>query len=70
MENQEIPDEVEESIKLNLEASVEIMKLKPKPGTNGQIKCPKCGGTIDWVMHQNSHVWAKCQTDNCLGWIE
>jgi len=46
---------------------------KPKPATDqrGTIPCPKCGETMHWRRASyNGHVWAKCETEDCIAWIE
>jgi hypothetical protein len=37
----------------------------------GVIDCPKCGGSLHWSRaRSNGHVHAKCETADCLGWME
>lgn len=39
---------------------------------SGSVDCPTgCGGTLH-LSHAacNGHVWGKCSTDNCVGWME
>jgi hypothetical protein len=36
-----------------------------KRGASGQVKCPKCGGTISWSF-KTIHLRAKCDTPGCL----
>lgn len=36
----------------------------------GHIKCPKCGGRLDYsISGYNNHIHGKCETDGCLGWM-
>jgi hypothetical protein len=36
----------------------------------GTIICPRCKGTLNYsVSGHNGHIWGKCDTDNCLGWM-
>ena len=39
---------------------------------SGVIDCPKCGGDrLHWSRaRSNGHVHARCETNDCLGWIE
>lgn len=41
-------------------------------GVSGQIKCPCCGGAelIYAVSGYNGHIRARCQTPDCVSWIE
>lgn len=38
---------------------------------NGVLECPNCKGRLH-VRHAgcNGHVWAKCETKDCVAWIE
>lgn len=37
----------------------------------GVETCPECGGKLH-LSHaaMNGHVWGKCETENCLAWME
>ena len=71
--------EIEES-KAALEAMVERMqvilpvltplKTEENLGRAGSIECPICDGTIEWQLHNNNHMWAKCSTDECFNMME
>ncbi len=37
---------------------------------SGIIECPACHGNLGFQIHSNGHVWAKCETPDCLCWIE
>ena len=54
------------------EAIKEMNKLHPgKVDAQEVIKCPSCGGKL--YMHKNSyngHVWGRCETENCLTWMQ
>ena len=43
-------------------------------GTNwsGSVDCPTgCGGKLSMTHAAiNGHVWGRCSTDNCVGWME
>lgn len=37
----------------------------------GQVECPKCAKPLHWSMARcNGHVHARCETDNCISWME
>jgi hypothetical protein len=40
------------------------------PGGAGVIECPKCSNSLHWTRASNGHVWGKCKTDKCMGWME
>lgn len=46
--------------------------LKKGRGGTGTIKCPVCTtGTLGFsVASYNGHIWGKCSTDNCVGWMQ
>jgi hypothetical protein len=56
----------------NLKFILEAYKIiRGKPDLAGIIKCPKCSGQLHYrVAKLNGHVHAKCQTENCLSWME
>jgi len=37
----------------------------------GTEECPVCGGVL-YLTHAacNGHVWGKCETNDCVGWME
>lgn len=38
---------------------------------SGSLTCPQCSKPLHWSMSQsNSHVHARCETDNCIAWME
>ena len=44
---------------------------KPYENKNGVITCPVCGGKLHLSQSAyNGHVWGKCETDHCVGWME
>lgn len=55
--------------------AIELIKEKHGPGKpkkfiKGFIKCPKCGGKLFYtISNYNGHIWGKCQTENCVGWM-
>ena len=37
----------------------------------GQIVCPACGGTLKYSRAgYNGHIWGKCETVDCLAWMQ
>lgn len=37
----------------------------------GSVPCPRCGGDIRYrVATYNGHMWGKCSTLDCIGWME
>lgn len=48
-----------------------IRKAHKGKDWSGVIECQCCKGKLH-VRHAgyNGHVWAKCETDNCVAWIE
>ena len=42
---------------------------KGKRGIVGTIKCPKCGGKLNYsVSDYNGHIHGQCETKDCLAW--
>lgn len=68
--------EMEEMFNFIKKAIAEIIKLHPKKDGKlqdgiGSIKCPKCDSTLHYsISSYNGHIWGKCETNNCLGWME
>jgi hypothetical protein len=37
----------------------------------GKVVCPKCSGWVHFKVAQlNGHVWARCETENCLAFMQ
>lgn len=36
----------------------------------GDIECPICFGKLKFMINFNDHIHAKCETENCLRWME
>lgn len=35
------------------------------------IPCPICKiGNLGYEVHHNGHIWARCNTEKCVNWIE
>lgn len=48
-----------------------VVEATANAGGAGHVTCPKCGGRLGYSQAaSNGHVWAKCETLNCLGWME
>ena len=48
-------------------------KVKPKPDQdrNEVIECPMCKGKLHMFQSSyNGHIHGKCETENCLFWME
>ena len=40
-------------------------------GVSGTTDCPVCGKRLGYsVAGNNGHIWAKCETEGCVAWIE
>lgn len=38
---------------------------------SGHLECPKCSKPLHWAKAEcNGHVHARCETDNCVAWME
>lgn len=50
---------------------VEIKRQHKGESWSGVVDCPCCGGKLH-VSHSgyNAHVHGKCETDECLSWME
>lgn len=45
--------------------------IQKEEGNSGKIKCPLCGNHLHWRRAlSNKHVWGKCESANCLSWIQ
>ena len=40
--------------------------------SSGILECPKCKGRLHWTraIAYNGHVHARCETEDCLAWME
>jgi hypothetical protein len=50
---------------LKIMADIEDAKLK-SDATEGTIRCPRCGGLLNWVSHGPRSLRAACQTEGCI----
>jgi len=75
--NQEIEDHekwADEIIERLNKASPLISELKKEygeTGGKGTRPCPVCGNTLNFTVSSlNGHVHGKCETKDCLSWME
>jgi len=56
----------------NIKYILEAYKLiGEKKENDGQIECPKCKGELYFIRSTyNGHIHGKCNTDNCLSWMQ
>lgn len=51
-------------VKHTLKAMSVITLKSDKIGT---IECPCCSGKVNYTKaNRNNHIWAKCETENCI----
>jgi transcriptional regulator with XRE-family HTH domain len=36
----------------------------------GSIICPVCNKRLHYVKHSNGHIWGKCETENCIQFMQ
>jgi len=65
-------DDWEESVDRSIKQVSMAIKTIGKTGKqNGVIQCPACNGKLGFsVSPGNGHIWAKCETNNCLAWMQ
>lgn len=50
---------------------VSAWRNKPPRGKQEVIDCPACGGRLHLSQAaSNGHVWGKCETEDCVSWME
>ena len=48
-----------------------LRTIKALAGDRGVIDCPTCRGRLHWSRApENGHVWGKCETEECVAWIQ
>lgn len=67
-------DEIEQSTKRMMLAMELVGRIKQEhkgESWQGVEVCPVCGGKLH-LSHAayNGHVWGRCETENCLAWME
>ncbi|KKN46563.1 hypothetical protein LCGC14_0671570 [marine sediment metagenome] len=62
----------EERATARRDISMKAMKtIKDKTNARDSMECPLCKGVLHYtVAALNGHVHGKCETENCLGWME
>jgi len=69
-------DDEDWDLDVDLEIFLKAMKLccedaKGETGIQGNIACPQCGGKLNYsIAKLNGHLWGKCETENCLSWMQ
>jgi hypothetical protein len=50
---------------------VALEAIRALPGDRGEINCPTCRGRLHWSRAaENGHVWGRCETEDCVSWIQ
>lgn len=65
---------IEEAMQRHMKTLPLIAKVKKEQegcDWQGIVACPVCNGKLH-LSHAayNSHVWGRCETKNCLSWME
>lgn len=47
-----------------------LRDLCGKRGGAGVIECPVCKGRLHWSIASNGHCHGKCETPDCVSWME
>jgi hypothetical protein len=49
-----------------------ILEKHPKmEDAKGEIECPLCKGILHYTKSgYNNHIWGKCETEDCLSWVQ
>lgn len=62
----------DEHTRLSLQA-VRLAKAAAKQSQRavGEVQCPACGGVLRWaVSRTNGHMHGRCDTGECIAWME
>ncbi len=56
----------------HIKVVIDARKRIPTSGASGVVECPKCKGKLQWrrAVGYNNHVHARCDTPDCLSWME
>ena len=68
--DKEVEQELIEIEDISVIAFVALAKIAELKENSGIIECPKCKGKLRYTRHSNGHVWGKCETENCLSWLQ
>jgi hypothetical protein len=58
------------AVKIMLAHVLAAKKLVPRQPGKYLVVCPACGGHLHTERHGNGHVWARCDSKDCLSWLE
>lgn len=50
--------------------AITLIFAEMKERKSGSIKCPLCDKKLFFRIQNNGHVWGKCETKDCLSWIQ
>ena len=64
---QKISDDILKMLKAVDEADKMIRDTKER---SGYIECPMCKGRLAFAINSYNHIHAKCETENCIRWME
>lgn len=63
-------EESKQKVAQGLQAVQHLRKIHEGENWSGFIECPVCKHKL-WVRHaSNGHIWAKCETPDCIAWME
>lgn len=68
--DEEVEKEIKEIENISVIAFGALSIISTRKENNGIIECPKCGGKLHYTRASNGHVWGKCETENCLSWMQ
>lgn len=65
-------EENERELELFLEATTRCAAHRKEHGVySGTVECPKCGGALHYATaRSNGHTHARCDTPNCIAWMQ
>lgn len=66
-------DEMEKSMQRMMVVMpfVNAWRTKPPSEKSETVECPVCKGRLHLSQSSyNGHVWAKCETEDCVAWME
>lgn len=48
-----------------------LVVIANEPGDAGSIECPACRARLEWSRSPvNGHVWGRCETADCIAWMQ
>lgn len=58
-------------LKKALDAVRPLRKVYKGQDASGVISCPICNGKLHWrIVAYRGHMWGRCETPDCVNWIE